>query len=386
MTGGGIGAVARVCLATLGALGALAAPAHAAGTYVAMGDSLAVGTGADAPTSDNSNVGRLFAWLKTPDGGSLNALDNTAIRFGSTPQTTEAFRSNGQLGGAVASIDGSSDVRVATLFLGALDRNDSRCGAGKWANPDCPTTANLAAIFDELNAAFARDPGDEKAIASLYYNPSSGQGGLEGAYDAGLLGSDGKLDCNGVGEDRGLNDVIACTAADHGWLVADMYPPIKACGAQCISNDGDHPSNKGHLEIAEVYASVIAGRPIDLSRLASTPANDSIENAVAKALGIPRSGNTLRPDVRGRISLGRGACPPACGTINVSGKSAALKLGSGRLVLKQGGSGRLRLTLTKTARAVLKARKKLKAKIRFRGSANGKAFDFTRSYVLRPSR
>ena len=374
---------ARTAFGALALALAFAAPAHAAGGYVAMGDSIAVGTGADAPTSDNSNVGRLFAWLKTPDGGSLDSLDNTAIRFGSTSQTTDAFRNNGQLSGAVASIDGSSDVRVATLFLGALDRNDQRCGLGKWNNPDCPTASNLAAIFDELNAALGRDPGDEKAIASLYYNPSSGQGGLEGAYETGLLGSDGKLDCNGTGDQKGLNDVIACTAADHGWLVADTYPPIKACGAACISGDGDHPSNQGHLKIAEAYASVLAGHPVDLSAPATTTTGASAEAAVAEALGLPRSGAKLRPDRRGRIALGRGQCPPACGTINVTGKSGTLRLGSGRLVLAQNTSGRLRLTLTRKARAVLKAKKTLAAKIRFKGSANGKTFDFTRAYSLR---
>lgn len=364
---------------------AAAAPAHAAGTYVAMGDSIAVGTGADAPTSDNSNVGRLFAWLKTPDGGSLDALDNVAIRFGSTSQTTDAFRNDGQLGGAVASIDGASDVRVATLFLGALDRNDQRCGLGKWGNPDCPTAANLAAIFDELNSALARDPGDERAIASLYFNPSSGQGGFEGAYETGLLGSDGKVDCNGTGDQRGLNDIIACTAADHGWLVADTYPPIKACGAPCISGDGTHPSNQGHLKIAEAYASVLAGRPVDLSTPPVTPTTGgSVETAIAKALSIPATGRTLRPDARRRLKLGHGHCPEACGDIRATATAGGHKVGTGSLSLRAGMSGVLRLTLTKAAMKKLKAVKLLKIKVRFRGMASNKPFDFTRAFRLRP--
>lgn len=145
------------------AVGAGASPpaAQAAGTYVALGDSVAA--------SSDSYVHVLFEFLRSPDGGGLDTLDNRA-RFGENSTT---LRTNGQLAEAIADIDQPSDTKVVTIDIGGNDR--STCGGAipSWHLASCPFAANFEATLTDLQAALGQDPGSESLIAMTYYNPAS---------------------------------------------------------------------------------------------------------------------------------------------------------------------------------------------------------------------
>jgi Ca2+-binding RTX toxin-like protein len=223
---------------------ACAAQAQAAGTYVALGDSVAAGAGANP---GQGFVERLFEFLETPAGGGLDALANRA-RGGDDSGT---LRTGGQLAQAIADIDGASDTRVVTILIGG---NDRYVCSQRWHLPSCPFAANFAATLDDLNAALARDPGSEALVAGTYYNPESGGGSsLESYYDRGLLGTDLRIDCSQSGDRRGLNDLIACIGQSRQALVADVYPAFKSGGAAALIADGLHPNPVGHRVMAQEF-------------------------------------------------------------------------------------------------------------------------------------
>lgn len=229
-------------------VGASASAAQAAGTYVALGDSVA------APSDSYVHV--LFDFLRSPDGGGLDTLHNRA-RFGEDSGT---LRTNGQLAAARADIDQPSDTKVVTIDIGGNDR--FACGGTEpsWHLASCPFAVNFEATLADLLAALGRDPGSEPLMAMTYYNPASGTGTVqEQDFDRGLLGTDFKLACAQNGDPRlGLNDRIACISATRGSLVADVYPAFKLGGQALMSGDGLHPNSEGHAAIAAEFRRALA--------------------------------------------------------------------------------------------------------------------------------
>ena len=76
------------------------------------------------------------------------------------------------------------------------------CDSGGPSPPaTCPATLdafsrNFDSLLEDVAAALARDPGDERVAVMGYYNPWSGRPGQEArasGADATLLGSDGRL-------------------------------------------------------------------------------------------------------------------------------------------------------------------------------------------------
>ena len=244
----------RFLLAMLAALIALAAagpPAHAAGLYMSLGDSVATGVGSSDP-AQNSYPARLFAILRTPQGGGLSEWSNRA-RGG---EDSTSLR-GAQLSEAIADIDAPSDTRVVTIDIGGNDR--SVC-AGAWYLPSCPFAANFAATIRDLQAALAGDPGAEDLVAMAYYNPSSGLGPpTEPDVDRGLLGTDLRIDCAQSGDRLGLND-LSCIAGAQGAEVADAYPPFKA-GGQALIADSLHPNDAGHAVLARTFCLTLRSVP-----------------------------------------------------------------------------------------------------------------------------
>ena len=219
--------------------------AHASATRVQLGLGDSVAAGAGAPHG-RGYVERYFEYLRDPARGGLDRLVNLA----EPGQTSVGMRlAGGQLDRAVRAIRRRSNVVVVTLAIGGNDALQRLCPAG-FGHSSCPFEANLRAILDALGAALARDPGSERLQVMTYYNPLSGAGTpLEAAYDAGLLGADGRIDCARTGADLGLDDVIACVGADRGAQVVDPYPTAKAVGP-AFTSDGIHPSEAGHAAIA----------------------------------------------------------------------------------------------------------------------------------------
>jgi lysophospholipase L1-like esterase len=245
-----------VCaLAVSMATGAVVASpaADAAGSYVALGDSVA------APA--DSYVSIFFQFLRTPEGGGLDTLFNDAR--GGEDSTT--LRTGGQLATAIADVDRPSDTKVVTIDIGGNDR--FLCGGSppSWHLSSCPFAANFDATLADLQAALGRDPGPESLIAMTYYNPASGTGTTqEQDYDRGLLGTDLRIYCAPSGDPRlGLNDRIVCISRSRGALVADVYPAFKFGGQALMSRDGIHPSSQGQAVIATVFRKALTTGPPD---------------------------------------------------------------------------------------------------------------------------
>jgi lysophospholipase L1-like esterase len=230
------------CAVLLGA----AAPAHADGAYVALGDSVAAPSG--------SYVHLLFDALRADPDFGTDTLYNRA-RAG---ETSGSLRTGGQLATAIADIDRPSDTKVVTIDIGGNDR--APCGGPPptWHLPTCPFADNFDASIADLVAALKRDLGEEPLVAMAYYNPASGTGSAqERDFDAGLLGTDRELFCAPPGDPRlGLNDRIACITRDHGAFAADVYADFKL-GGQALMADGLHPNGDGQAVIAHRFAQTL---------------------------------------------------------------------------------------------------------------------------------
>ena len=167
-----------------------------------------------------------------------------------------------------ASDDPGTDTTVATFNIGANDILVSFYCDPTSTNFDltgCQATldqaeANIEVTFDSLNDSLADDPGPEQLIVLAYYNPWSGREGGEAnapRAELALLGSDHALNCAGTGEERGLNDRIACLAATHGAGVTDAYPHFVGHGDDYFA-DAIHPNGAGHQVIANLFAQAFA--------------------------------------------------------------------------------------------------------------------------------
>ena len=211
-----------------------------AALYVALGDSVAAGSG--------TYVNLLFPRYQSTRG--VTELSNRAV----SGATSESLRTGGQLAGALADINAASDTRAVTIDIGGNDRGEC---AGS-----CPYRYNLFATLSDLKAALDSDPGAETFAAMAYYNPASGTGGdSESNYDRGLLGTDLVIDCEiTAGPEVGLNDVIYQEAGRRGAWVADPFPAFKE-GGQSFMADSIHPNDAGHAAIAEAFGEASAVCP-----------------------------------------------------------------------------------------------------------------------------
>ena len=251
----------------------LAAPVSAAEPttrYVALGDSLAWGDGASDPgaTGYVPLLADYFAGM--PHGGAKRHT-NFAVRG----ETTGSFIA-GQLGPAISAIsDASTDVRVVTLSIGGNDLLDLLNDPSDpcLADPSSQTcqvlvgsalmgvAQNYPVIMASLTNALAADPGSERVFVLTLYNPFGGTGHpLEAAVDAGLLGSDLRIDCGAIQNDptaAGLNDVVGCTSIAFGATLVDSYPVI-GDDALALTHIGDptfniHPNDAGYARIAKAH-------------------------------------------------------------------------------------------------------------------------------------
>jgi len=269
-------ALAVVILLVLGAgmpTGPTLADDHPS-TYLALGNSIAVGVGA---TRVGDNGDTVAAWEERGYVARFHdktlsdtALINLAVRG----ETSTTFLASGQLAGAVSAIALADDVQVVTLDIGGNDLLDLIFSAPCALDPGSTAcqvavvsaltafSGNYPVILGRLTAALAADPGEESLMVMTYYNPFGGTGSpFEASVDGALLGSDGIIDCTASGFALGLNDIIACTGAAFGATVVDVHPLFgkKALKWTHILDPipDIHPTNKGHKVIAKAFTKAI---------------------------------------------------------------------------------------------------------------------------------
>lgn len=257
---------------TVGAATGQTAPTR---TYLALGDSLAVGVG--APTRVGY-VPHLFAYLHGVPHAGVTQVTNLA-RSGET--SVSFMLAGGQFDRALAVIaDPTLDVRMVTLDIGGNDLLDllgtTACQTDP-AGADCQQTvrtalltfsANFAGstnspgILLRLRAALAAR-GDARLAVMTYYNPFSGTGSrFEQPVQVAMEGTDGVVDCAADQTDItrvGLNDVIACTAAQMGVTVADVYPLFVGRSVELthIAEGDIHPNAAGYATIARSFEAAL---------------------------------------------------------------------------------------------------------------------------------
>jgi lysophospholipase L1-like esterase len=252
-------------LAVIGSTPASADAPPKPSIYLAMGDSVAVGVGAQ-PRATEGYVPELHAQLTAArhcgEGEALGCrLD--LVNLAEVGATTETLLS-GQLREAVTLLEERNgnatlvdDVDLITIDIGGNDFQAllTACVSNPNA-PGCLTAiqealGEVAANYPTIMSALRTAAGPDTTIAVMtYYNP------LPACQLAPLASFADRVLEGGGPVPVGLNDIIRSAAAAHGAVVAETAPLIGVedlvGGADCL-----HPDNSGHDDIADAFAAVI---------------------------------------------------------------------------------------------------------------------------------
>ena len=248
-----------------------------AGTYLALGDSLAGGVGASDPNRLGYVV-LLFERLNVPGGVAgiaANRLANVAVGG----ETSSSFIEGGQLATAVRLIaEAEPPVSLVTLDIGGNDLlrllNTEPCTSAP-ASAECGDLVNVtldafaenaARILGDLRRALDEADSAAPLAVMTYFNPFSGTDDLyEAAADRALLGADGRADCETARQTpgaRGMNDIIACLAEEHGAVLVDVEPLFAGLGLELthIGSQDIHGNDTGYAVIANAFAEALTFR------------------------------------------------------------------------------------------------------------------------------
>jgi acyl-CoA thioesterase I len=234
----------------------------AAGPYLALGDSLAVGVGASHPAT-LGYVGRLHAAL--PHLGQL-------FNLGVGGETSGSFLRGGQHDAALHAI-ARHPPRLVTLDIGGNDLLQLIRGepcASTPASIECRAEValtladyerNLDRLLSELRAALDKHSPGARLAVMTYFNPFSGtDAAYEAAGELALLGSDRQVDCDADEQSaRGMNDIIACLAHRHEAAVAHPYPLFIGLGLELthIGASDIHANDRGYGVIADAFVAAL---------------------------------------------------------------------------------------------------------------------------------
>ncbi len=239
-------------------------PTPSAGTYLALGDSLAVGVGATRP-AELGYVARI--------GASIAPASTVNIAI--SGETSASFIAGGQLAIALDRIARSEPpVTVVTLDIGGNDLLRllwtepcaSAPGTAGCREIVASTLAEISANYRDIVSAVrgALDVRVSRArlIAMTYFNPFSGTDALhEASAEIALLGADGRIDCEApAAANRGMNDIISCVGVELGATVVDVHPAFEGLGLELthIGSDDIHANDLGYQVIADAFLEVLA--------------------------------------------------------------------------------------------------------------------------------
>lgn len=246
----------------------------APGTYVALGDSLAVGVGATRP-DETGYVALLADRLAEAEAMPRVAqLRNLAI----SGETSGSMLDRGQLDTAVEAIaEADPPVTLVTLDIGGNDL------LALLRTPECrddpqgsPCLAMLSETLTEFEDAYRRiledltdalaehAPGARLAVMT-YFNPFSGtDASHEAAGELALLGTDARVDCEATArEERGMNDVIVCVGQELGAVPVDVQPRFAGLGLTLthIGVQDIHANDEGYAVIADQFLETLRTQP-----------------------------------------------------------------------------------------------------------------------------
>ena len=227
-------------------------PRDAGDRYVALGDSYAVGAGA---TALHGYAPRVAGWLRRTR--SVPTFLNMAVGG----ENATSLLEDGQLGRALDAIaDDANRTRVVTLNIGSNDLLAPACLRGV-SVAGCPFRASFEAIVEELAASLRREPGRPRLLVMGLFAPFPDAGPVAARSVHYLLqGLDGRVDCDGRGAQVGMNDTIACVGRRHGATYVDTFAAFRRDPQRLISEDGLHPTGRGHAAIARAFERALAAR------------------------------------------------------------------------------------------------------------------------------
>ncbi len=245
-------------------------PAADGGTYLALGDSLAVGVGASRP-DETGYVARIAQALSADEAmPRASLLRNLAI----SGETSASMRA-GQLDEAVRAIEAADPpVSLVTLDIGGNDLlallRRPECASDPQGQACLTMLAGTLAAFEGryrdilerlTDALVEHAPGARLAVMT-YFNAFSGTDAqYEAAGELALLGTDARLDCRATApEHRGMNDIIWCIGEDLGAITVDVQPRFAGLGLELthIGSEDIHANDEGYAVIADQFLAALS--------------------------------------------------------------------------------------------------------------------------------
>lgn len=242
--------------------------------YVALGDSLAFGVGANNPAAEGY-VGLTEFSLEQTQRYVETGLDVINV---SVPGATsaEVLQPDDQLDKAIEEIATREDddtegneVELISIDIGsndllALAEADSPCSTDAASQECIDSLSQMLRTLQENVITILSRLREAAPTAHIYiigmYNPYSG--------------TDNPLDIIANVGVQQVNGVVSAVAADEMLQVryVSVFELFEGRGTQWIASDGIHPNNDGYRAMAEALLAAIQGRPVSLpTDLVDTP-------------------------------------------------------------------------------------------------------------------
>lgn len=234
-------------------------PASGPATYLALGDSVAAGIGAEVPSA-GGYVPLLAGRLRERRG--CTGEDCLEVRnLAVSGATTTSLRAE-QLPAALELLRGEADVRLVTVTVGGNDVFEPavRGCARAPGSPACRRAVAEAlegadAGVDAVLGALADAIGEDTTLAVMaYYDP------LPACVLAPLQPLAEQV-LEGAGDRPGLNDLLRRRAREHGAVVVETRERLRAPADFVGDRDCLHPSSSGHARIADAFDEAV-GRAV----------------------------------------------------------------------------------------------------------------------------